>query len=116
MAIRIALANNLRSFRKGRGLTQEQLAKQAKLTISFINKLEAGTMTVSLDNLEKIAHALDVPTHTLIADDSSPSARDTKLNVILADLRSAANILQRHINPERAPKRSLPSRKKKKEC
>jgi transcriptional regulator with XRE-family HTH domain len=53
-------ANNLKSERLRRKLSQEALASRAGLSVSYISMLERGQRTPPLDTLESIAKALSV--------------------------------------------------------
>lgn len=50
----------VRSIRKVKGLTQEQLAEKASTSHSYIGDLERGERNVTLQSLYKISEALDV--------------------------------------------------------
>ncbi len=55
------IGQNIKKYRKQKGLTQHQLAELNYLSDSFISKLESVTFqTISIDTLEKIALSLDV--------------------------------------------------------
>jgi ribosome-binding protein aMBF1 (putative translation factor) len=56
--LRIKLADGLKSRRKSKGVTQNQLADSLKSSQSRIAKMEAGDPTVSLDLLIKSLLAL----------------------------------------------------------
>jgi transcriptional regulator with XRE-family HTH domain len=58
-AARQILARNLRRFRLGKSLTQEELANAAGLRQALISELEAGKLDVRLDTLSRVAIALD---------------------------------------------------------
>lgn len=49
-----------------RGWSQEKLALEAGLDRSFIAQVERESRNVSIDNIEKIAGALDVSVHELL--------------------------------------------------
>lgn len=51
----------LRARRKARGLTMQQVADAAGLTVGFISQIERGIATPSLSSLVSVAHVLDVP-------------------------------------------------------
>jgi transcriptional regulator with XRE-family HTH domain len=53
--------------REARGLTQEQVAKQAQLTKNYITMLESGARkSPSLSVLKRLARALGVPVTALL--------------------------------------------------
>jgi transcriptional regulator with XRE-family HTH domain len=61
------LAENLKRFRKARGLTQEKLARLADLTNNTIIKIETGkNQNPTLDTLKSISKALGVSVDELI--------------------------------------------------
>lgn len=83
------LANNVRKYRRRAGLSQEQLAHEADLSVATISKLEQGG-SVRIETLHTIARALNVKTSQLMAED--PAGREGRhrpgrLN--LRDLRMA---------------------------
>lgn len=57
---------NLIRLRQARGLTQEGLAFESGLHRTFVGHVERQARNISLDNLERLAHALAVPVHTLL--------------------------------------------------
>jgi len=61
------LARNLASLRHTRGLTQEALARSAKVPRSTVANLESGAGNPSLVVLVKVAQALGVPIDELLA-------------------------------------------------
>ena len=61
------LATVIRELREREGLTQEELAKRAKITRSHLALLEAGhRKNPSLDILRRVARALGVPVGELL--------------------------------------------------
>ncbi len=61
------LATVLRTLREERNLTQEELAKRAKVTRSYIAVLEAGhKKNPSVAIVRKLARALGVPVGELL--------------------------------------------------
>lgn len=54
------IAENIKAEREKRGLSQEQLAKMANLKRSVIAKAETNWTVPQLDNLIKIADALEI--------------------------------------------------------
>ena len=63
---RVILSRNLRSLRAERGWSQEELAWQAGLHRTFVAHVERCVRNISLDNIEKLAFALQVPVQRLL--------------------------------------------------
>ena len=57
---------HLRSLRERRDLSQEALAAKAGLHRTYISLIERGKQSVTLDTMEKLAGALDVPVKKLM--------------------------------------------------
>ena len=67
MDLRQLFAANLRRLRHERGLAQDDLAYEAEVSRSYLSQLEKGAFYASLKILEKLAKALGVEPHELIA-------------------------------------------------
>ena len=63
---RLVLATNLRRLRADRSMSQEDLALEADLHRTFVAHGERGARNISIDNIEKLAKALQVPTFELL--------------------------------------------------
>lgn len=61
----------LRNLRKRTGMTQEQLAEKALISVDFLSLLERGINAPSFETLERLALALDVPIKQLFEFDSN---------------------------------------------
>lgn len=61
---------NIRKYRKLRGMTQQELADAAELSHGYIREIESLKMgaTFSLDAVEKIANALEIPFYLLFEE------------------------------------------------
>jgi transcriptional regulator with XRE-family HTH domain len=57
---REVLARNIRMFRAERGISQEELADLAGLHRTYIGSIERSERNVSIDNIAKIAQALNL--------------------------------------------------------
>lgn len=57
-SMRIKLAVKIRKMRVARKMTQEEVAEKASMPQSVIARLESGEHSVSLDTLNRVAHAL----------------------------------------------------------
>jgi len=58
--ILIKFGENVREFRKTKGLSQEQLAFKSELHRTYIGMIERAEKNITLLNIEKIAKALDI--------------------------------------------------------
>ena len=67
------LADNLRRLRHDRGLSQEALADLASLHRTYVGSIERAERNISIDNIEKLANALDVMPAELLLPQSRGS-------------------------------------------
>ena len=67
---RLALAKKMRFLRFTRGWSQEVLAELAGLHRTYISQIERGQVNVSIDNLEKLANAFELPVPELLTPPS----------------------------------------------
>ncbi len=58
--IRIRYGKAVRDARIKKGISQERLADLSELHRTYISDIELGKRNVSIDNIEKIADALDM--------------------------------------------------------
>ena len=71
----------LRNIRKKKKLTQEHLAQRAGLHRTYISSIEQGKRVVSIDVVERLAEALQVPATTLMKNSSAPkNKRSTSIS------------------------------------
>lgn len=63
-------SSNLRKYRNTAKLSQEAFANKAGLHRTYISALERGKRSIALDNIEKIADALEIDAYLLLVDDS----------------------------------------------
>ena len=71
-------SNNLRKYRNASGLSQEAFASKAGLHRTYISALERGKRSIALDNIEKIADALEIDAYLLFVDTSNETSADAK--------------------------------------
>jgi len=65
-----SIGENIRTLRKERGLSQEQLALRADINTSYMGQVERGEKNPTIDVLSKIAMALHLPLEKLVQFDS----------------------------------------------
>ena len=63
-------SSNLRRYRIAAGLSQEAFAIKAGVHRTYISALERGKRSIALDNIEKIAEALEIDAYLLLVEDS----------------------------------------------
>lgn len=61
------MGGNIRRLRKGRGLTQEEVAFRAKIDLTYVSGIERGKRNPSLMVMVRIARALSSDLTDLIA-------------------------------------------------
>ena len=64
--LRTVFAANLRNLRQTRGISQERLAELAGLHRTYISSVERGARNISIDNIARLAKALDVSPDKLL--------------------------------------------------
>lgn len=69
VAIVEILGNNIKKLRKEKNWTQEYLAEQAGISVPFMTQIELARKQASLEVIEKIAKALNVPYEILFRQD-----------------------------------------------
>lgn len=70
-------SNNLRKYRNASGLSQEAFANKAGLHRTYISALERGKRSIALDNIEKIADALEIDAYLLFVN--NPDDKETNI-------------------------------------
>jgi transcriptional regulator with XRE-family HTH domain len=65
----------LKRVRHKRGLSQEALAEAAGLSANFVGEMERGLKAPGLGVIVRLARALDVSVHDLLADFTDPAIR-----------------------------------------
>ena len=65
---RAILGRNVRRLRQQRGLTQEQLAFDAEIDLTYLGGIERGRRNPSLLVIVRIADALSVPVPKLLVE------------------------------------------------
>ncbi|MEH7275926.1 helix-turn-helix domain-containing protein [Neobacillus vireti] len=55
------IGENIRFYRKQKGLTQEELAERTGLQSTYIGGIERGERNISLETFEKVSQGLEIP-------------------------------------------------------
>ncbi len=66
--LRLVFAKNVRRARQESRYSQEQLADMCDLHRTYISDVERGNRNISIDNIEKIAAALNMPANELLKE------------------------------------------------
>jgi transcriptional regulator with XRE-family HTH domain len=68
MNILLVFSKNVKNYRQKAGLSQEQLAEKAGLHRTYISAVERCKRSIALENVQKIADALEIDTYKLFLD------------------------------------------------
>ena len=68
MNVRNIVANNIKYYRKKRNFSQEKLAEIANLHRTYISSVERCERNISIENIEKIAKALNIEVYLLLKE------------------------------------------------
>lgn len=69
-------ASNLKKYRTQKGLSQEIFAEMSGLHRTYISSIERERRSIALENVQKIADALNIDTYLLFIDKESSERRD----------------------------------------
>ena len=64
--LRKLIGTRIRSVRKQKGLTMQELSQRAKIQYNYLGDVERGDRNISIDILEKIVTALDIHLRELL--------------------------------------------------
>ena len=60
---------NVKKYRKACNISQEELADRSKLHRTYISAIECFRRSISLENVQRIADALNIETYKLFMED-----------------------------------------------
>lgn len=61
--------SNVKKYRNKKGLSQERLAEKCGLHRTYISSIECFKRSISLENIQRIADALEIDTFKLFIDE-----------------------------------------------
>lgn len=71
-SLRTIFINNLKYYRRRKGISQEKLSFAVQKSSTYINGIENKTSFPQPEVLEKLAHALDIRPSQLFAEEGCP--------------------------------------------
>lgn len=77
-AIRETFINNLKFYRKRKGLSQEKLSYAVGKSIAYINQIENKDTWPQPEMVDKIAEALEISSSELFEENGSPKNKMSK--------------------------------------
>lgn len=86
----VSLGRQIASFRRARGMKQEELAEMVSLSTSYISAIERGVKTPTLENFIAIANVLKASSDELLKDELEVrfDIEMTRLGALLDKLES----------------------------
>lgn len=72
LSARENFGKNLRWARQLLEISQEELALRANLSRTYVSEVERGGRNISIDNMDLLAQALDVPLRNLVDSEMFP--------------------------------------------
>lgn len=60
---------NLKKYRKKKGLSQEAFAEKCSMHRTYISAIECYKRSISLENIQRIADALEIETYKLFMEE-----------------------------------------------
>lgn len=85
MDIRTRVALRIRTIRKARGLTQEDLAEMIERSVDALSNIERGVSLAGYDTLERLAEGLGVPVAEFFSEPEPGQATRTEIMERLLD-------------------------------
>ena len=61
MSIKVKVGQRIKELRKVIGISQEALANKAEIDRTYVTDVENGRRNISIENLEKLVNALELP-------------------------------------------------------
>ena len=87
-------ASRLRELRNSRGMRQADLAQAAKITTSYVGRLESGGAAPGIDLVARLANALGTSIEDLIGGEAAPDEESVlrkRAKSLFSDLMESAD-------------------------
>jgi len=103
--------NHLRAMRQSRELTQEHLAERSGLSVDTVRRVEHGTLSPTLETLDKLARGLDLSLASMFGyfdhrgRDEVSELRDYVATRSGRQVRLAMRVLRAMFDSEEGPSR-----------
>ena len=97
MSLKQIFGTNLHSYRKLRGLSQEQLAEKLDISVKHLSTMETGKVFASAELIEKISEELNVSISALFYTPEEKSFDESDLSKIDSILEDEINKLLSYI-------------------
>lgn len=92
--IDVAVGLRLRTLRKSKGMSQEQLGRSLGITFQQIQKYERGTNRISASMLVKSARALSVAADALLPGEDEPMPRSPAILSMITQMRGLDELVE----------------------
>lgn len=66
---------NVKKYRQAHKMSQEELADKSNLHRTYISAIECFRRSIALENIQRIADALNIDTYKLFLDENSENAK-----------------------------------------
>ncbi len=103
----MTIGARLRRLREEKKLSQEDLGERTGLVPCYISRVENGHTVPSLENLERLAAALEVPLYALFYEGNEPST-PPRLDIDWSELQTTEERFFGRKREKQQPQRRLP--------
>ena len=93
-SIKDLVSKNIRSWRIRKGISQEELARVSGHSLRFISRAENQPQNLTIESLDSIARALEIPVFNLLKDQIKNSSKGGKVGLDALD--QAIKLLHAH--------------------
>ena len=92
--IDVAVGLRLRTLRKAKGMSQQELGRALGITFQQIQKYERGTNRISASMLVRSARMLEVAPAVLLPEEGDPTPRSPAILALLASLGGVEELVE----------------------